>query len=602
MIVDELRVDDAAGGNRVRSARVRWADGAARLWIEAPEELLAEAEDASPYLAAALQLAMRRGEDLEVDGAVSPRLLANAEAIQNIYASWNSGLRRAQVRVAAEREPTPGAGLSACFFSRGVDSTHSAIAERRPGEALDRLLFADGVELVHDEQVRAGEVRLAGEAARVIGVPLLLVRTNVRELSEPLCDWIDMVGAGLAFIALSLAGGLVRVVIPPGDSPVTLVPCGTSPLLDPLFSTETVGVEHDRLERTRTQKVARIVERRPDLLPYLKVCFAENRADNCGRCGKCLLTMAGLQAVGALERAAGFPDRIDPAAVDALDLHATDFLSRYEWAEVCRVLPADGEVGEIRNRVLLRLADRGVWVDPSDRKPEYPFRYHHALTYIGLARDGRPSPPLAGADGTRPPLPGWAGSLGLVRTLDPVGARHLYGVGSVPAGRLVGELGSMLDQPGPGRIAAWLIEQGFLVTETYRPDVRRTPPRLLARWTLAPLSWRGFETPASRARIALWRMRRLAAHRTVRVSPAGSDPIGYLYVDAGEKRKPLYSAIHPVTGDQLLSSSEHEAADMGYTGVALLGFLDAVAPVTGRLGTDRPLLPWASRLGQAART
>jgi hypothetical protein len=608
MIVDELRVDEAARGNRVRSARVRWTDGEARLRLEAPAELLAEAEDASPYLAAALQLAMRRGEDLEIDGPVSPLLLARAEAIQSIYASWNPGLRRARVRVAAEREPASGADLSACFFSRGVDSTYSVIAERPRDEALDRLVYDDGLEIWHDEQVSAEELRLAVEAARVIGMPLFVVRSNVRELSEPLCDWIDMVGAGLAFVALSLAGGLARMVIPSTDSPVTLMPCGTSPVLDPLFSTETVRLEHDRIEHTRSQKVARIVDRRPDLVPYLKVCIAENRPDNCGRCGKCVLTMAALQADGALEHAAGFPDRIDPAAVDALYLHATDFLSRYEWAELCRMLPTDGELGEIRSRVIARLADRGVWVDPYTRKPEYNFRFLHALTYIALAHEGRPNPPPADVEAGVPQSPGWSGSLGLVRTLDPVGARHLYGVGTVPPGRLVGELGSLADQPAPGRIPAWLTQRGYLVTETYRPDIGRAEPKLLARWTLAPLSWRGFDTPTSRARTALWRMRRLLAHRTAEISHAGGEPTGYLYadpdavyVDPHAERRPLYSAIHPVTGDQLLSSSEWEASDMGYTGVALLGFLDAVAPITGRLGTDRPVLPWASRLGQTAR-
>ena len=56
------------------------------------------------------------------------------------------------------------------------------------------------------------------------------------------------------------------------------------------------------------------------------------------------------------------------------------------------------------------------------------------------------------------------------------------------------------------------------------------------------------------------------------------------------------ASIRPWLG---LSSSEREAGDMGYTGVRLVGFLDALAPVTGRLATDLPMLPWASRLGQA---
>jgi len=64
---------------------------------------------------------------------------------------------------------------------------------------------------------------------------------------------------------------------------------------------------------------------------------------------------------------------------------------------------------------------------------------------------------------------------------------------------------------------------------------------------------------------------------------------------------PLYSSHHPVTGDQLLSSSEWEGSDMGYVGTQLLGWLEPGAPITGGVEADRPPLPWASRLGRTAR-
>src|SRR5437763_453143 len=154
-----------------------------------------------------------------------------------------------------------------------------------------------------------------------------------------------MAGAGLAFLALSLAGGLRRAVIPATDTAMSLMPCGTSPLLDPLFSTEDVIVEHDRLHLTRHEKVAWLAEHHPELLPFLKVCFAENRPDNCGRCAKCLLTMAALVAAGALERASGFPDRIDLAALDVVRMDATSLNARYDVAEAARAPPPDRAAG-----------------------------------------------------------------------------------------------------------------------------------------------------------------------------------------------------------------------------------------------------------------
>ena len=85
------------------------------------------------------------------------------------------------------------------------------------------------------------------------------------------------------------------------------------------------------------------------------------------------------------------------------------------------------------------------------------------------------------------------------------------------------------------------------------------------------------------------------------ISPPSGAPVGYLHRDAGGGRVPLLSAIHPITGDQLLTTNRWEATDLGYGEPTLLGHLEPSAPVTGRLGTGRPRLPWASRFGQRVR-
>jgi hypothetical protein len=51
-----------------------------------------------------------------------------------------------------------------------------------------------------------------------------------------------------------------------------------------------------------------------------------------------------------------------------------------------------------------------------------------------------------------------------------------------------------------------------------------------------------------------------------------------------------------VTGDQLLTNSALEAADMGYGEAELLGYLNGPASIE-----QRPEVPWASRFGQVAR-
>ena len=116
--------------------------------------------------------------------------------------------------------------------------------------------------------------------------------------------------------------------------------------------------------------------------------------------------------------------------------------------------------------------------------------------------------------------------------------------------------------------------------------IRREPRRsalAATRWTLAPLAWRDAGAPlGTRARTTLWRLGRVFRGR-----PSFGGPV---------------AAIHPFTGDQLLTTNESEAGDMGYGEAVLIGYLDAVAPVTGHLGVrERPRLPWASRYGQRVR-
>jgi len=99
-------------------------------------------------------------------------------------------------------------------------------------------------------------------------------------------------------------------------------------------------------------------------------------------------------------------------------------------------------------------------------------------------------------------------------------------------------------------------------------------------------------------------LRRLAAlpdayRAPRRPAPHSGEPAGYLEPAPGPGRVALYAATHPVTGDQLLTNDPAEPGDLGYAEPVLLGHLVAEAPVTGALGTARPRIEWASRIGQA---
>ena len=339
MIVDEL-VSEEQQGRSTSSALLRWRTGEYRLALTAPSAFAVGRPDASPFLCASILLAMRLGEDLEVRGPVSPPLLERAPRIVDLYARWDPRLFRTAINATETLEPAqPAAGIG-CFLSRGVDSVYSAASARGlPGE-ITQLVYCDRLEPLHSDRVRAEEVRLAGEVAERLGLPLVVIETNLRELTDPLVgDWADMAGAGLAFLGTSMPGGLGHIIIPSSDGPTTLGPSGTSPLLDPLFSTAEVRVEHDA-PGTRPAKVAWLAGLRPDLLPYLKVCYHEDRPDNCGRCSKCLLTVLSLEATGLRELATGFPPEIDREALAGVRIRGMQ--GEEEFAEVETLLRARG--------------------------------------------------------------------------------------------------------------------------------------------------------------------------------------------------------------------------------------------------------------------
>ena len=388
MIAEAIQV--ATGGDRVtRASQLRWRDGAAQLWIDVPAELAAEEDDASALLPACLLPAMRRHEDLEIDGSVSPRGLHGSETAQAAFHAWDLSIRRARVAVGARGAPRRRQGRrSGCFFSRGVDSMHAAVLARAAGSA-PVLIFCQRLDPIQGPATREAERTQAARAAGELGLPLAVTETNLRTITDPLMDWGDMHGGGLGFIALSLAGGLERVIVPSTHSEQTVGPWGSSPYVDPLWSTESVEVDHGRLG-SRAAKLAVIAEHAPTLLPLIKVCYRTDGPDNCGRCNKCLLTMVALETLDLPDAAAAFPARLDPKRVAAL--RPGNYASRLFWVEAHRSLSPERRHRELR-RAIERLLRGVARPGPVERLRRRELRGRPRSRVAGASAATAPTPP-----------------------------------------------------------------------------------------------------------------------------------------------------------------------------------------------------------------
>jgi len=323
------------------AATIRMADGGeSRVTMELPSPPGQGWMDA--LLPMALPVAMRLGEPLSVESPVSPRLLRAADTIQDILACWGAleGMelgapplfRRVPLTAQAAVPAPPAAGGTACFFTAGVDSFYSALKHR---DELTALVYVRGFD-VPFEDAALSETVMEGvrAAAASLGLPLVEVASDVRAFSDPLVPWEDYHGAALASVALLLSGRFRRVYLPATMTYATLLPLGSHPMVDPLWSSEHVEIAHDGAEATRRQKVAAIAgceaARR-----WLRVCW-ENRggAYNCGRCEKCVRTLVELRLAGVADRFESFPDlRLDDVAAVPLEYGGMGWYTALQSAE-----------------------------------------------------------------------------------------------------------------------------------------------------------------------------------------------------------------------------------------------------------------------------
>ena len=311
-------------------------DGAFDLWFRVQG---AKADlDASSLVAAALPIAMGEGKAVDLgDLRLDPVLAAGVPQWQEVFASWYPDrLQRVEVRGRTGRPGRAAKGIG-CFFTGGIDSFHSVLANR---DRLTHLVFVHGFDVPLEglPDLRAEVTRRVQQAAQELGLPLIEVETNLHDLSDTRrSPWgTTYHGVALAAVGHLLSGTLGELVIGATHSYNDLFPYGSHPLTDPLLSSSRLrfthhGCEADRVEKTihcATSDVA---------LRHLRVCW-ENRDGtyNCGTCKKCLRTMIALRIAGRLEACETLPHEIDLDAVRALPLGDLNTWARH--AELIRHL------------------------------------------------------------------------------------------------------------------------------------------------------------------------------------------------------------------------------------------------------------------------
>ena len=184
----------------------------------------------SPFVPTLLLMASTLGERLRLDGTVSPRLLRNAEKASELFRSW-WGMAPVAVEAEAVASDRPPGGRSALFFTRGVDSWHSALRDRtgqHPGP-VTHLLYAADFDRQYSPATRRKALRLTREAAECLGLPLAPVSHNGRELIDRFVNWELAHGGVLAGVGLALGGWFGDVLRASCIDSGHLIPWGSRP-------------------------------------------------------------------------------------------------------------------------------------------------------------------------------------------------------------------------------------------------------------------------------------------------------------------------------------------------------------------------------------
>ena len=337
MIVSAPRRERLADGRWRVSARV----GGEELQLVADDEVAANGD----AFAVALALpAAKAGATLAIDADVDARLLAGLTAAQAIARrDWRFPGATVAPRGVVERAPQ---GSEAMFFTGGVDSFYTLSRNRG---SLARLIFVDGFDLSLDRARFAMLRANIAEVARETGVAASFPAANLRRARViARTGWEVTFGAQLAAVAHALAPVVSRVRV---ASSMMGTGYGSTPELDPLWSSGAVAVVHDGYGATRLDKIAAIGDW-PLVHRFLRVCFAHRSPNlNCGTCEKCVRNQAAFAALGARDRLTTFPRRPLAELIDGVP--SVPAVNHEVWQQI-RDATADAGLRRAMDRMLAR--------------------------------------------------------------------------------------------------------------------------------------------------------------------------------------------------------------------------------------------------------
>ncbi|MBM3450754.1 MAG: hypothetical protein FJX78_07205 [Armatimonadetes bacterium] len=312
------------------------------IFMEADRPLVAKAD------AIAVQLALpvfASRASLTIDADLDGELDENLARVREVAAQyWQMPGGTITPSAIAARSPE---GKPAIFFTGDVDSFYTL---RRRQSEIETLIFVHGFEVpladVARWQAVAAGVR---QVAAALSLDTAFPRTNLRNGRWfNRLPWETTQVAALASVAHTMALAVGRVYVASSDVPP---PYGSTPELDPLWSSGAVAIVNDGSASTRLDKVRAIADW-PLVHERLRVCWEHRAAAlNCGVCETCVRTQGQFAAAGALGRLRVFPTAPLAARIDGVAKTRPHLAG--QWREIRSVID-EREITAAIDRLLAR--------------------------------------------------------------------------------------------------------------------------------------------------------------------------------------------------------------------------------------------------------
>lgn len=295
------------------------------------------------FLAAMLPLAAHLGEDIEVLGPLSPKLLYGArEYLRIVHARLPTQNHRVEIRASQlshAAHPSTDAHGTACAFSGGVDAFYtlwSHLPEREPivDYRIRHALMVNGFDLDVDLDEAAHFPALRNIYAPMfeeLGLSFIVLATNLREFRRGILpDLIRSYASAITACGLALGALFDRFYI---SSSYRYDAQGTvddlRPIIDPLLSTEATDILYAGADATRYERI-QAISQWPLTHSRLRICTNpdwqnvdtdHSRVVNCCRCEKCLLSLVALELTGTLPFFSTFPQGLSRPALRQMHFH-----------------------------------------------------------------------------------------------------------------------------------------------------------------------------------------------------------------------------------------------------------------------------------------